>query len=57
MAPPVPASSAHAASARTAKGGRSTLVIELKGRFDGDTRLAVRTAAVLAGRSFTDIAT
>src|ERR1044071_8522100 len=29
--------------------GRSTLVIELKGRLPGDTRLAARTAAVLAG--------
>ena len=29
--------------------GRSTLVIELKGSFAGDTRLAARTAAVLAG--------
>jgi len=29
--------------------GRSTLVIELKGRLSGDTRLAARTAAVLAG--------
>ena len=29
--------------------GHTTLVIELKGRFAGDTRLAARTAAVLAG--------
>jgi glycerophosphoryl diester phosphodiesterase len=29
--------------------GRSTLVIELKGSLAGDTRLAARTAAVLAG--------
>jgi glycerophosphoryl diester phosphodiesterase len=29
--------------------GRSTLVIELKGSFAGDTRLATRTAQVLAG--------
>ena len=29
--------------------GRATLVIELKSRFDGDLRLAARTAAVLAG--------
>jgi glycerophosphoryl diester phosphodiesterase len=29
--------------------GRTTLVIELKGRFAGDTRLATRTADVLAG--------
>src|SRR5476651_1830880 len=29
--------------------GRSTLVIELKGSFAGDTRLAARTAEVLAG--------
>jgi len=29
--------------------GRSTLVIELKGNFAGDTRLATRTADVLAG--------
>lgn len=29
--------------------GRVPLVIELKSRFDGDTRLAARTAAVLAG--------
>lgn len=29
--------------------GRSTLLIELKSRFDGDNRLAVRTAQVLAG--------
>jgi glycerophosphoryl diester phosphodiesterase len=31
-------------------GGRATLVLELKGRFVGDTRLAARTASVLAGR-------
>jgi glycerophosphoryl diester phosphodiesterase len=31
--------------------GRVTLVIELKSRFDGDLRLAARTAAVLAGYS------
>jgi glycerophosphoryl diester phosphodiesterase len=30
-------------------GGQTTLVIELKGGFAGDPRLAVRTAAVLAG--------
>ena len=30
-------------------GGRSTLVIELKGTFAGDDRLAARTAQVLAG--------
>ncbi len=29
-------------------GGRTTLVIELKSRFDGDTRLAMRAAEVLA---------
>ena len=29
--------------------GHTTLVIELKGNFAGDTRLAARTAAVLAG--------
>jgi glycerophosphoryl diester phosphodiesterase len=29
--------------------GRVTLLVELKSRFDGDTRLAARTAAVLAG--------
>ena len=29
--------------------GRATLVIELKGRFDGDRRLAARVAKVLAG--------
>src|SRR5216684_650390 len=29
--------------------GRVTLVIEIKSRFDGDLRLAARTAAVLAG--------
>jgi glycerophosphoryl diester phosphodiesterase len=29
--------------------GRATLLIELKSRFDGDLRLATRTAAVLAG--------
>jgi glycerophosphoryl diester phosphodiesterase len=29
--------------------GRTTLLIELKGRFAGDTRLAARTAHVLAG--------
>jgi glycerophosphoryl diester phosphodiesterase len=29
--------------------GRATLLIELKGRFAGDTRLAARTAEVLAG--------
>jgi glycerophosphoryl diester phosphodiesterase len=29
--------------------GRATLIIELKSRFDGDLRLAKRTAAVLAG--------
>jgi glycerophosphoryl diester phosphodiesterase len=29
--------------------GRTTLVIELKSRFDGDLRLAARTAAVLSG--------
>ena len=29
--------------------GRVTLVIEIKSRFDGDTRLAARTAEVLAG--------
>jgi glycerophosphoryl diester phosphodiesterase len=28
--------------------GRTTLLIELKGRFEGDTRLAARTAQVLA---------
>ena len=31
--------------------GRVTLLIELKGRFAGDTRLAARTAEVLAGTS------
>jgi glycerophosphoryl diester phosphodiesterase len=31
--------------------GRVTLLIELKGSFAGDTRLAARTAAVLAGYS------
>lgn len=31
-------------------GGRATLLIELKSRFDGDQRLAVRVAKVLAGR-------
>jgi glycerophosphoryl diester phosphodiesterase len=31
-------------------GGRTTLVIELKGHFPGDTRLAARTASVLAGQ-------
>jgi glycerophosphoryl diester phosphodiesterase len=30
-------------------GGRSTLVIELKGNFAGDTKLAARTAEVLGG--------
>jgi glycerophosphoryl diester phosphodiesterase len=30
-------------------GGRATLVIELKSRFDGDTRLVARTAEVLSG--------
>jgi glycerophosphoryl diester phosphodiesterase len=30
-------------------GGRATLVIELKGRYDGDRRLVARAAAVLAG--------
>lgn len=32
-------------------GGRTTLLIELKGAFAGDTRLAARTASVLAGRT------
>ena len=32
-------------------GGRATLVLELKSRFDGDLRLAQRAAAVLAGYS------
>ena len=32
-------------------GGRTTLVIELKGRIAGDTKLAARTAQVLAGSS------
>lgn len=31
-------------------GSRTTLVLELKGRFAGDTRLAARTASVLSGR-------
>src|ERR1700757_1300850 len=31
-------------------GGRTPLVIELKGNYAGDTRLAARTASVLAGR-------
>jgi len=31
-------------------GGRTTLVIELKSQFPGDTRLAARTASVLAGK-------
>ena len=31
-------------------GGRTTLVIELKSQFPGDTRLAARTANVLAGK-------
>ena len=31
--------------------GGTTLVLELKGRFAGDTRLATRTAQVLAGRN------
>jgi glycerophosphoryl diester phosphodiesterase len=32
-------------------GGRTTLLIELKGAFAGDTRLAARTASVLASRT------
>jgi glycerophosphoryl diester phosphodiesterase len=31
--------------------GRATLVVELKSRFDGDTRIATRTAQILAGYS------
>jgi glycerophosphoryl diester phosphodiesterase len=31
--------------------GRATLLVEIKSRFDGDMRLAARTAAVLAGYS------
>ncbi len=30
-------------------GGRATLLVELKSRFDGDRRIAARTAAVLSG--------
>ena len=37
-----------AVASRPAVAGRTTLVIELKGRFAGDARLAARTAAVLA---------